>query len=86
LFNGTGFGNGVPFPWPRGAFPSLVPSYDVFNLRAGISGDRWAITAYIENLTDENYYTGTQENFGFGGFRIRPHFRVAGINFRLFSE
>lgn len=86
LFDGTGFGNGVPFPWPRGAFPSLVPSYDVFNLRAGISGDRWAITAYVENLTDENYYTGTQENFGFGGFRIRPHFRVAGINFRLFSE
>jgi iron complex outermembrane receptor protein len=86
LFNGTGFGNGVPFPWPRGAFPSLVPSYDVFNLRAGISGDRWAITAYVENLTDENYYTGTQENFGFGGFRIRPHFRVYGINFRLFSE
>ena len=84
-FNGNGLGNGVPFPWPRGAFPSLIPSYDVLDLRAGISGDRWAITAYVENLTDENYYTGTQENFGIGGFRIRPHFRNYGIQFRFFS-
>ncbi len=85
-FNGTGFGNGVPFPWPRGDFPSQVPSYDVVNLRAGISGDRWAINVYIENLFDDHYYTGTQENFGLGGFRVRPHFRVAGIKIRLFSE
>lgn len=86
-FNGNGLGgSGQAIPWPRGAFPVVVPSYDVLNLRAGISGDRWAITGYVENLTDENYYTGTQENFGIGGFRIRPHFRVYGINFRLFSE
>lgn len=84
-FNGNGFGNGVPFPWPRGDFPVRVPSYDVVNIRAGISGERWAITAYVENVFDENYYTGTQENFGLGGFRIRPHFAVAGINFRLFT-
>ncbi len=86
LFNGTGFGNGVPFPWPRDEFPSQVPSYDVVNLRAGISGDRWAINLYIENLFDDHYYTGTQENFGLGGFRVRPHFREAGIKIRLFSE
>jgi iron complex outermembrane receptor protein len=85
-FNGDGFGNGVAFPWPRGAFPTLIPSYDVTNLRAGISGERWSITGYIENLTDENYYTGTQENFGIGGFRIRPHFRNYGIQFRFFSN
>jgi len=85
-YNGDGLGNGVPFPWPRGAFPMLVPSYDVLDLRAGISGERWAITAYVENLTDENYYTGTQENFGIGGFRIRPHFRIYGIQFRFFSQ
>ena len=85
-FNGDGFGNGVPFPWPRDSFPTRVPSYDVVNLRAGISGDRWSITAYIENVFDKNYYTGTQENFGLGGFRIRPHFRIAGVNLRLYSN
>jgi len=85
-FNGNGLGNGVPFPWPRGKFPSLVPDYDVTNLRAGISGDGWDVTVYVENLFDDNYYTGTQENFGIGGFRVRPHFRTAGINFRLFSK
>ena len=85
-FNGDGFGNGVPFPWPRDSFPTRVPSYDIVNLRAGISGDRWSITAYIENVFDKNYYTGTQENFGLGGFRIRPHFRIAGVNLRLYSK
>ena len=71
---------------PRPDFPLQVPSYDVVNLRAGISGDRWAITAYVENVFDENYYTGTQENFGIGGIRIRPHFRTAGVYVRFFSE
>ena len=85
-FNGNGFGNGVAFPWPGRDFPLKVPSYDVVNLRAGISGERWALTAYVENLFDKNYYTGTQENFGLGGFRIRPHFRVAGVNIRIFSD
>lgn len=86
LFGGTGTGNGLVFNFPRGDFPFEVPSYDVVNLRAGISGDRWSITAYVENLFDKNYYTGTQENFGLGGIRIRPHFRVAGLNFRLYSK
>ena len=85
-FDGDGFANGVAFPWPRPAFPFRVPSYDIVNLRAGISGDRWSITGYIENLFDKNYYTGTQENFGLGGFRIRPHFRIAGVNLRLYSK
>ena len=85
-YNGTGFGNGIAIPWPRPDFPTQVPSYDVVNLRAGISGDRWSITAYIENVFDKNYYTGTQENFGLGGFRIRPHFRIAGVNLRLYSK
>ena len=86
LFNGTGFANGLAFPWPRDDFPSQVPSYDVVNLRAGISGERWAVNVYVENVFDDHFYTGTQENFGLGGFRVRPHFRVAGIKVRFFSE
>ena len=77
----TGAGQVVPFP--RDDFPFRVPAFDIFNLRAGINGDRWSIVAYAENLLDKNYYTGTQENFGLGGIRIRPHHRTVGIQFRL---
>ena len=85
-FNGNGFQNGVAFPWPRDPFPTQVPSYDVFNLRAGIAGERWNLVFFVENVFDENYYTGTQENFGLGGYRVRPHFRVAGVKFRVYSK
>ncbi|MEJ8567940.1 TonB-dependent receptor domain-containing protein [Elongatibacter sediminis] len=86
-FSGDGISNGFAFPWPRADYPIQIPSFDVVNVRAGLaSGDRWSVVAYVENLFDENYYTGTQENFGFGGFRIRPHFRVAGINLKLTSR
>jgi len=74
---------GIVLNFPRQEFPMLVPAYDVVNLRAGVSGQRWSIVGYIENLLDKNYYTGTQENFGFGGFRARPHFRVAGVNVKF---
>jgi iron complex outermembrane recepter protein len=77
----TGAGQVVPFP--RNDFPFRVPAFDVFNLRAGINGDRWSLVAFAENLLDKNYYTGTQENFGIGGIRIRPHHRTIGIQFRL---
>jgi iron complex outermembrane receptor protein len=79
-------GIGGPFDWPRAEFPLRVPSYDVVNIRAGIEGENWALTAYVENVFDKNYYTGTQENFGLGGFRIRPHFAIWGLSLRLFSS
>lgn len=84
---GTDFSqNGVDITLPRSGFPLRVPSFDVVNLRAGIRGERWALTAYVENLFDEDYYTGTQENFGLGGFRLRPHFRVYGLNVTFSSD
>jgi iron complex outermembrane recepter protein len=84
--NGTGSVNGVVVPWPRDPFPFVVPAFNVVNLRAGIEGRRWSVTAYVENLLDEQYYTGTQENFGLDGIRLRPHHRIMGINFRWRSE
>lgn len=84
---GTDFSqNGVDIPLPRAGFPLRVPAFDVVNLRAGIRGERWALSAYVENLLDENYYTGTQENFGLGGYRLRPHFRVYGVNVTFSSN
>jgi len=39
----------------------------------------------VQNAGDEEYYTGTQENFGISGIRLRPHPRVVGgaVNFNF---
>jgi iron complex outermembrane recepter protein len=68
---------GVTFPRPP--YPFQVPAFDVVNLRAGVERGSWSLTAYVENLLEENYYTGTQENFGYGGIRLRPHPRQWGL-------
>ena len=50
-----------------------MPAFDVANLRAGFDWERVSIIAYVENIFGEDYYTGTQENFGVSGIRLRPH-------------
>ncbi len=60
-------------------FPYLSPDYDQFNLRAGYDVGAWEIVGYVQNLTDEEYYTGTQENFGVTGIRLRPNPRTLGL-------
>jgi len=63
------------------AFPFRIPSYNVVNLRTGVSwDDRYSLNLYVENLFEEKYYTGTQENFGVSGVRLRPHPRIFGAN------
>ncbi len=61
-----------------GEFPYRSPDYDVVNVRAGLDMAQWSVSVYIQNLFDEEYYTGTQENFGVSGIRLRPHPRVFG--------
>ncbi len=61
-----------------GDFPFRTPDHDVFNLRAGLDMDGFRVMVYVQNLSDESYFTGTQENFGVSGFRLRPHPRVIG--------
>ena len=61
-------------------FPYRSPSYTVWNLRGGFEWENWGLSGYIQNLTDEIYYTGTQENFGVSGIRLRPHPRVIGFS------
>ena len=63
-----------------GDYPFKTPDYDVWNLRAGFDMDHWSVTAYVQNLDEEDYYTGTQENFGASGYRLRPHPRTIGGN------
>ena len=67
-------------------FPFRTPEVDIFNLRAGVHlNECWEVVAYVENLTDEAYFTGTGENFGFSGFRLRPHPRIWGakVNYKF---
>jgi iron complex outermembrane recepter protein len=60
-------------------FPFRTPDYDVVNLRAGWERGRIGLDFYAQNLLDEEYFTGTQENFGLGGVRVRPHPRTLGF-------
>ena len=67
-------------------FPFRTPEVDIFNLRAGLHvNECWEVVAYVENLTDEKYFTGTGENFGLSGFRLRPHPRIFGakVNYQF---
>ena len=60
-------------------FPFRSPDYHLVNIRAGaIINETWEITAYVNNVFDEEYFTGTGENFGLSGFRLRPHPRYFG--------
>jgi iron complex outermembrane receptor protein len=61
-----------------GDYPFRTPDYDVWNLRAGMEMEHWAFTLYVQNLDGEDYYTGTQENFGVSGMRLRPTPRTIG--------
>ncbi len=63
---------------PFGEFPYRSPDYDIVNFRLGYDMENWQINVYIQNMFDEEYYTGTQENFGASGIRLRPHPRVVG--------
>jgi iron complex outermembrane receptor protein len=36
-----------------------IPSFENVDLSAGVSADRWSVTAYMKNVLDEQYWTGT---------------------------
>jgi iron complex outermembrane recepter protein len=71
---------GLSRPIGPNEFPYRTPDYDLFNLRAGFDTSSWNLVLYVQNLTDEKYYTGTQANFGASGIRLRPHPRVFGFS------
>lgn len=71
--NGPAPSNGLIHNSGPNEFPYRSPDYDLLNLRAGVEWGQWGITGFVQNLTDEKYYTGTQENFGVSGIRLRPN-------------
>jgi len=52
-------------------------SYSIINLRAGLNGDNWSATLYLENATDEEFYNFSNNSFSAG--ISRP--RTAGLTF-----
>ena len=76
--------NGDPFVLPK--FPYEIDSYDVANLSIGVESDRFRVMAFAKNLFDEQYYTGTADNFGAAGIRLRPHYLTYGIKLTYMSN
>jgi len=70
----------------RTGYPWRTPSFGVFNFRAGVIGEKYQITAYVENAFDEQYFTGIDPTFGFSGVMIRPAQRIYGIRFRMHTN
>ena len=64
---------------PEGTYPWYIPSYDFFNLRAGIEHENFTIAVYVENLFDSNYYTNAYEHAYIGGQFLEPSFQTYGV-------
>ncbi|MEO1575204.1 MAG: TonB-dependent receptor, partial [Pseudomonadota bacterium] len=65
---------------------SQVEGYGITNLRVGLEGDRWSVTAFSRNLFDENYLAEVISAPEFGGSFVHPGVaRTSGleINYRF---
>lgn len=61
-------------------WPFIVPAYNNTNLRVGVSTDRYSITAYVENIFDNNYFTNAYEKAFRSGVQVVPSYRAIGVN------
>jgi outer membrane receptor for ferric coprogen and ferric-rhodotorulic acid len=74
--DGTGYGSRV-----------RQPDFATWDLRTGITGDNWELTAYVDNFTDERqiYFHDTNADLFWGrdNYRIGQP-RTYGVNFRQY--
>jgi iron complex outermembrane receptor protein len=61
-------------------FPLISPGYTTANVRLGLESERWRISAFVENLTDANYYSNAYEKAFYSGVQVEPSFRRFGMN------
>jgi iron complex outermembrane recepter protein len=47
---------------------SYMPSYFLFDLRAGLSGEKWSVTAYVDNVFDDDKVQMVQRTIDAGTF------------------
>lgn len=64
-------------------FPFVVPSFDHTNLRVGLEAERFSVTAYVENLFDEKYFTNAYEKAFVSGMALQPSYQTYGIRFTV---
>ena len=60
-------------------FPWDVPSYNLWNLRAGYTRGNWTVTAFDENFLNKKYYTNAYEKAFVDGMFIEPGYRNIGV-------
>lgn len=53
--------------------------YQIVKLTVRFQSGNLAINAYVHNAFKKIYYTGTADNFGFAGIRLKPHQREVGL-------
>ena len=58
----------------RQEFPFQVPSFNNIDLRAGISHERFTFNTYLENATDNTFFTNAFQKGFIGGVHIEPSF------------
>ena len=63
-------------------FPWKVPSYDFFNVRAGIRHENFTITGYAENVFNSHFYQNAYRKAWAGGVSLEPSMRSYGIRVR----
>ncbi len=63
-------------------FPWEVPSYDIVNLRLGVQHENYSVTAYVENLFDDTYFTNAYQKAFSGGLHIEPGVQRYGVRVR----
>ena len=82
---------GLPYEVPAVLFGGLATSYSktkvdaygITNLRVGIGGERWKVTAFARNLFDEEYVGEVIMAPEFGGAFVTPGtYRTAGVEFQ----
>jgi iron complex outermembrane receptor protein len=59
----------------------FVPAYDVWNLRIGFENDNYRVTAYAENLLDDDHYVGSRRTQFLSGNAVVLDPRRVGVQF-----
>jgi iron complex outermembrane receptor protein len=60
-------------------FPWDVPSYNIWNLRAGYTRQNWTVTVFDENFLNTKYYTNAYEKAFATGMFVEPGYRNIGV-------
>ena len=58
----------------------FVPSYTTWDVSAGVTADRFRLSAYVENAFDSDHYVGIRtSSFSLSGLQVSPRPRMFGV-------